>query len=377
MTITETKAKSILRKHKKIDSWFISHAGMNLYRGCQHNCVYCDGRSERYYVTGEFGRDMTVKTNAIEILRREFERWQKQPYLNSGFLMLGGGVGDSFQPVEQTYRLTHQVLQLIHEYGFPVHILTKATLIERDLALIKKIHDRKQALVSMSFSSVDAQVSQIFEPHVPPPEQRLATLQKFKKAGVPVGIFLMPVIPFVTDNQEQIEAVFKAAKQSEIDFIIGGGMTLKTGRQKEYFLQTLKKHYPQLRTNYENLYQDDRYGQATGDYYPQLNQTFYQIARHYKLPLRIPLPIFDSLLNATDRVITLLEHIDYYCQLQGRHSPYGYAAHSLSKLNRPLAAMKGHFRELKGIGPTTERLINEILETGKSSYLARLQSRSG
>ncbi len=73
VTISEIKAKSILRKHKKIDSWFTSHYEMNLYRGCIHNCVYCDGRSEGYYVDGEFGKDVTVKVNAIEVLNRELD----------------------------------------------------------------------------------------------------------------------------------------------------------------------------------------------------------------------------------------------------------------------------------------------------------------
>ncbi|HEC95623.1 MAG TPA: hypothetical protein ENI50_01200, partial [Euryarchaeota archaeon] len=78
MTIKEIEAKSILRKHKKIDSWFISHYGMNLYRGCAHNCVYCDGRSEKYNVDGEFGEDVTVKVNAIELLRRELKPKRKR-----------------------------------------------------------------------------------------------------------------------------------------------------------------------------------------------------------------------------------------------------------------------------------------------------------
>ena len=73
MTIREINAKTILRKHKKIDTWFLSSAGMNLYRGCFHNCVYCDGRSETYHVEGVFGQDIAVKTNAIEILKRELK----------------------------------------------------------------------------------------------------------------------------------------------------------------------------------------------------------------------------------------------------------------------------------------------------------------
>ena len=78
VNIREIEAKSILRKHKKIDSWFISRYGMNLYRGCTHNCVYCDGRAEGYYVDGEFGEDVVVKTNAIEILRRELDPKRKR-----------------------------------------------------------------------------------------------------------------------------------------------------------------------------------------------------------------------------------------------------------------------------------------------------------
>jgi DNA repair photolyase len=73
MTVKEIEAKTILRKHKKIDSWFVSRYGMNLYRGCMHNCSYCDGRAEGYYVEGEFGSDVSVKINALEVLRRELD----------------------------------------------------------------------------------------------------------------------------------------------------------------------------------------------------------------------------------------------------------------------------------------------------------------
>lgn len=89
MNIREIKAKSILLKHKKIDSWFISRYGMNFYRGCAHNCVYCDGRSERYQVDGVFGEDVAVKTNAVEILRRELKSIGRRVKLKPGYIMLG------------------------------------------------------------------------------------------------------------------------------------------------------------------------------------------------------------------------------------------------------------------------------------------------
>ncbi|MBU4227917.1 hypothetical protein KJ813_02845 [bacterium] len=130
MTIIEIAAKSILRKYKKIDSWFISRYGMNLYRGCIHNCIYCDGRSESYYVDGEFGEDVTVKINAIEILRRELDPKRKRAPFKRSFIMIGGGVGNSYQPIEEKYQLSRKVLELIEEYDFPIHVLTKSTLIK-------------------------------------------------------------------------------------------------------------------------------------------------------------------------------------------------------------------------------------------------------
>ena len=140
MGVREIQAKSVLRKQKKIDSWFISHYGMNLYRGCTHDCAYCDGRTEGYYVEGEFGRDVAVKVNALEILNRELDPKRKRKPLKKGYFMVGGGVGDSYQPLEQKYRLTRNTLVLLEKYGFPVHILTKSTRVKRDMDILQRIN---------------------------------------------------------------------------------------------------------------------------------------------------------------------------------------------------------------------------------------------
>ena len=254
MNIKEIEAKSILRKYKKIDSWFISRYGMNLYRGCTHNCVYCDGRAEGFYVEGEFGEDVVVKTNAIEILRRELDPKRKRVALKKCYTMPGGGVGDSYGPAEKRYQLTQKALQLIYEYNFPVHILTKSTLVKRDVDLLKKINEQNRAIVSCSFSSIDEKISAIFEPGVPTPTERLETLAFFKKEGIACGMFLLPVIPFITDTPQLMEQAISKATEVGLDFIIFGGMTLKDGRQKDYFFTTIKKYYPKLLTEYQNIY---------------------------------------------------------------------------------------------------------------------------
>ena len=372
MIIKEIEAKSILRKNNKIDSWFISYYGMNLYRGCTHNCVYCDGRSEGYYVDGEFGKDVVVKINAIDVLRRELDPKRKRTTFKKSYVMVGGGVGDSYQPVEKTYQLTRKTLHLLYEKNWPVNLLTKSTLVKRDIDILKKIDKKNRAIVSFSFSSADDEISAIFEPGVPPPSERLETIEFFKNEGIACGMFLLPVIPFVTDKPELMEETIQRAKDVGVDFIIFGGMTLKDGKQKDYFFETLNKTYPELITEYHHIYRRDKWGQAIGEYYESISQTFNAIAKKYKIPKRIPPALYRDILSENDLVIVILEHIDYLLKLEGRKSPYGYAAYSISKLNEPLSSMKNELRKIRGVGEVTERIILEILNTGNSSYYEKL-----
>ncbi|MHA2433787.1 MAG: radical SAM protein [Candidatus Thorarchaeota archaeon] len=372
VTIKEIRAKSILRKHKKIDSWFISHYGMNLYRGCAHNCVYCDGRSEGYYVDGEFGANVSVKVNAIEILCRELDPRRKRTPLKRSFIMMGGGVGDSYQPAEKKYQLTRRALHLVHEYGFPVHVLTKSTLVKRDIDILRRINRQSRAIVSFSFSSANDRISAGFEPGVPFPSERLKTLAFFKKEGIACGMFLLPVIPFLTDTPELMEETIRKASEAGVDFVIFGGMTLKDGKQKNYFFNVLKERYPELTKKYQDVYKGDKWGQATAEYYNSTNSVFSSIAGKYDIPKRIPPALYKDMLSENDLVIVILEHIDYLLKLEGRRSPFGYAAYSISKLKNPLSAMKEELRRLKGVGKTTENIILEILETGSSSYYEEL-----
>jgi DNA repair photolyase len=372
MTIREIEAKSILRKYKKIDSWFISRYGMNLYRGCIHNCIYCDGRAEGYYVDGEFGEDVTIKVNAVEILRRELDPKRKCTPFKRSFIMIGGGVGDSYQPLEEKYQLSRKVLELMDEYNFPVHILTKSTLIKRDIDILKKINKKNRAIVSFSFSSVNDKISAIFEPGVPSPSERLKTLSFFKNEGIACGMFLLPVIPFVTDTPELMEETIKRASEANLDFIIFGGMTLKEGRQKDYFFKTLRSKYPKLIGEYKNMYQKNKWEEAAGEYYNSINLTFNRIANRYKMSKRIPLNLYKDILEENDLVVVILEHIDYLLKLKGRTSPYGYAAYSVSQLKEPLSTIKGELRSVKGVGRVTESIILEILETKSSSYYSKL-----
>jgi DNA repair photolyase len=370
--IHEIQAKSIIRKHKKTDSWFLSRYGMNIYRGCTHNCAYCDGRAEGYYVNGEFGKDIEVKVNAIEILRKELTPSRRKAPIEKGFVIVGGGVCDGYQPIEATYQLTRKTLELIREFNFPVHMLTKSTLIKRDSEIISDINKQSKAIVCFSFSSCDDKISKVFEPGVPSATERLDTIKFFKDRGIACGMFLMPVIPFITDLPEIMEESVSKAKDAGVDFIIFSGMTLKQGRQQDYFYKVLDSYKPELKQNYDLIYSDSKWGNASEEYYNSISLAFHGIAKKYDMPVRIPLKFFKDILNENDLVTVLLEHIDYMLKIKGERSPYGYAAYSISQLKTPISEIKNSLQSLKGVGISTEKIILEILEKGTSSYYEKL-----
>ena len=224
----------------------------------------------------------------------------------------------------------------------------------------------------MSFSSVDDRISKIFEPGVPPPSERLKVLSEFKNEGISCGMFLLPVIPFVTDSPTFIEDSIKKASEIKLDFVIFGGMTLKKGKQKKYFLKNLKKNYKELLVDYNNIYKDDKWGNTTTEYYNSINNVFSYVSRKYQINKRIPPNLFKEFLSENDFIIIVLKHIDYLLKLKGKKSPYGFSANSISKIDKPLSSMKYNLRNIKGVGKVTEQIIWEILDTGRCKYYERL-----
>lgn len=372
MNISQITAKTILRKQKKIDSWFGTSYGMNLYRGCSHNCLYCDGRDEKYRVEGDFSKDITLKINASEILEKEILKLKSRDKKLSGFIMLGGGVNDSYQPAEKEFRLTRSALELIERHNLPVHLLTKSTLIKRDYDLLKSINSNSKVIASFSFSTIDKKISDVYEPGSPPPSERLKIIEELKLRGISCGMYLMPVIPFVSDTPEKIYDSVRAAKNFGADFIVFGGMTLKPGRQKEYFYSNVAEHSPELLINYDIIYGDEKWGNASGDYYRHINSIFLEIAENFKIPIRIPPNLFNPVVNDNDRVIIILEHLDYLQRMKGSKSPYGYAAFEISKIKEPLMDLRDSLGNIKGVGKTTERIIKDILFSGSSVYYEKM-----
>jgi DNA repair photolyase len=375
VAVTEITAKSLIRRQKRPDSWFVASIGMNLYRGCRHDCVYCDGRAERYYVEGEFGRDVAVKVNAPELLRREVDPARRRKPLPGGYLLLGGGVGDSYQPAEEHYRLSRRALEILAEFRYPVEVLTKSTLVLRDLDLLERINRQRRALVCFSLSSADEGLSRVFEPGVPSPLARLEAMAAFKAAGIPCGLFLLPIIPGVSDSARLIEETMQRAKTAGARFVVFGGMTLKEGRQRAHFLSVLEGCRPELVERYRNLYPGDPWGRARDPYDGELNRRCGVLARRAGLPPRMPPALWADLLDDRERVAVILEHLDYLLRLPDPATgptAYGRAARILARLAVPPPASPAWDTLPPGISPEAAEVIREILRTGGSALYDRL-----
>ncbi len=370
------RAKTVLIKRKSLDSWFISRAGMNLYRGCAHDCAYCDGRSESYRVEGDFAHEIVYKENAPEILIRELDPRRRRKPFNPGYLFIGGGVCDSWQPAEKKLRLTRRVLELFEVFPYPLLILTKSTLILRDFDLLAKLNERCRVTVAVSLSSADDGLGRILEPGASLPSERLRVIREAKAAGFGAGVMLLPVVPLITDSPKLLDAAFREAREAGADFAASGSMTLKRGRQWDYFMKAAADHFPNVSADYETVYGPvyDRWGGASSAYYDYFSPLIHEISKRYGLPRRIPASLFPENLSSAERAAIILFQMGDLMRERGLTSAYYRAGGSLAQLEIPLespAAWK-HLRSLGGVGPATERIIKTILDTGTSPVYERL-----
>jgi len=255
--IREIRAKTLLSRVSGVDTWFGLDFGMNLYRGCQHHCIYCDSRSE-CYGNDRFDDDVLVKVNAIDLLRNELRRKRIRGVIGTG------SMNDPYMPIETETRLAAQALNGIAEYGFGVHVVTKSTLVLRDVDLFRKISRRATAAVSLTLTTLDDGLARQLEPGAPAPSDRLRALRELAAAGIEVRVALMPVLPFLEDSWDNVRDVVERAAECGVTAVVAAfGVTLRD-RQRAYFAARLDECFPALRSRYAALY-GDRYVCASPD----------------------------------------------------------------------------------------------------------------
>ncbi len=222
--------------------------GMNLYRGCQHGCIYCDSRSRCYQMEHPF-EDIAVKENAIELLSDALRR-KRRP------CMVGtGAMTDPYTPLERELGLTRQALEVIARNGCGVAIQTKSDLILRDLDMLKRINDRTKAVVQMTLTTYDDDLCRLIEPNVAPTSRRVEVLRACREAGIPTVVWLCPILPWINDTRENIRGIVDLCAGAGVRGILhfGMGLTLRDG-SREYFYTQLDRRFPGLKERYIRTY---------------------------------------------------------------------------------------------------------------------------
>jgi DNA repair photolyase len=253
LRLHDRAVKTVLRKSKLVDPWFVGKYSFSPYQACAHGCAYCDGRAERYWVDGEFDRDIVVRRNSADVLAREVPKLRER-----GVVFVGSGISDAYQPPEASERLMPACGRVLADHHLPATILTKSSLIARDLDLWLEVDAAAGFVLMMSLVTLDDGLRAITEPCASAVEARLETLRAFKARGCGVGVAAMPLLPFLTDSDAHLDALARALALAGVDFVLAGGLTLRPGRQKAAFFDTLRRSFPDLLPRYEQLYGEDR-----------------------------------------------------------------------------------------------------------------------
>ncbi|HQO10134.1 MAG TPA: radical SAM protein [Clostridiales bacterium] len=239
------QVKTILNTVKGSDDWFGLKYNLNLYRGCTHRCIYCDSRSECYQIEN-FDHDIIVKENALELLQKELPK--KRVRGTVGF----GSMNDPYQHIEKKLNMTVRALEIMREWDMPVHLITKSNLVLRDIRILKEI--------GKIYSAVSFTIT--------------------------TGITLMPVLPFITDTEDNIISIVEKAKEYGAKYIIPAfGMTLRD-RQRAYYYDRLDEKFPGLSDKYRAKYKN--YYSAGAPGYKKLSKVFYEKCAELGILTKIP-----------------------------------------------------------------------------------------
>jgi len=271
--VTEITAKTILNHVKQPDTWFGLKYNMNLYRGCQHQCIYCDSRSECYRL-GDLA-DIRVKVNALDLLADALPR--KRVRGTIGF----GSMNDLYMPIEKEYRLTRGA-------QFPVHILTKSDLVLRDLDVLSEIN-QVYAAVSFTITTASDDLAGKVEPGAPLPSARYSAMRVLADAGVLTGVTMMPILPFLEDDPENIRQIVQKAADNGASYIIPAfGMTLRSG-SRDYYYRKLDLLFPGAKEKYVQAFGDSY--QCSAPNWRKLDEVFKE--EIVRAQIRSEIPVFE------------------------------------------------------------------------------------
>jgi len=239
-------AKTIISGYTNSDNWFGNNYNMNIYKGCCHGCIYCDSRSECYRI--ENFDEVRAKENALSIIAQELKSKRRTGVIGTG------AMSDPYNPFEKEYRLTRGALELINTYRFGVSLATKSDLVTRDIDVLKLIKRHSPVLIKITITTASDVLCRKIEPHVARSSKRFAAIRELSDNGIFTGILLMPVLPFLEDNDKNISKIIRLAHENGAKFIYPAfGVTLRQN-QRAWYYSKLDEYFPALKEKYINQF---------------------------------------------------------------------------------------------------------------------------
>ncbi|SDA41362.1 DNA repair photolyase [Janthinobacterium sp. 344] len=252
--VSDEQARTILTRNASPDLPF--NVSLNPYRGCEHGCIYCFARPTHSYLGLSPGLDFEsriyAKVNAPELLRRELA---KPSYVPEPIAL--GVNTDAYQPCERERQLTRRVLEVLNECDHPVALITKSSLIERDIDLLAPMAARRLAAVAVTVTTLDPAIARTLEPRAAAPARRLRTIRTLTEAGIPVGVSIAPIIPFVTEPEiEQLLEAVRDAGAIHAHYVV----LRLPWEVSPLFQQWLEAHFPERAQRVMNRVREMRGG---------------------------------------------------------------------------------------------------------------------
>ncbi len=273
-TVREIPCKSAINRVKGMPfDWSI-----NPYRGCRHACVYCYARPTHEYLdlngAEQFQEVIIAKINAPEVVRGELARrsWRGDP-------VVIGTATDPYQQAESRYGITRGILEAFRDFRNPVSITTKSPMVLRDLDLLSELATHAEVTVHFTVTTMDETLWRKIEPTTAKPHKRIEAMRKLRAHGIRSGIFLSPVLPGLTDDEEHLEAVIAAAAEAGADFVFSQSLRLGPGIS-EYYLPFIEAEFPELASKYAALY---RRNSPPGAYAELVRERVRKLKTRYRL----------------------------------------------------------------------------------------------
>jgi DNA repair photolyase len=358
------EVKTALRRSNLANAFNLGKYGLSPYSACQHGCMYCDGRAEKYFVEGVFDKDITIRTNLPELLAKEIHTL-KEP----GFISIGSGISDAYQPVEESEQLMKRCAEEIALSDYPVTLLTKSALVMHHMDIWKEVHRKNGFLLMVSLTFLDDNLRQTFEPGASSVDERLEMIECFKKAGMYVGVLAMPFIPFISDTDENIRRLFERLKSLNVDFVMPGGLTLRPGRQKDIFIELIKQSYPEHLTGIEAIYKENRQsGNSIYSYREKFNRVTQKALSTLEMPAGVPHYVYKDRMPLYDEVYVLLRHMQYLYSVKAINTKQ--LDRSVEKYREWIEAEKAEFNHKRKLSfKTVEDKLFRVIDSGEISEI--------